>query len=736
MRSLALAVLVAVVAVAIWLLASEDSEPLLTPVAGAAQAEESAPEVAETESLEGHQVIADAPQDPAQREGGETVGEKESAAASLSVSILDASDQSALGGLELHVRPTDGEDFSWESQQRVGLKGKVQIEVEAGRELAVRVGGEALTRWTPDGTEYDAIYPYQERIVTLPPLEPGELRECVVELERGELSNWFRVFDAASGEPVADAVLVGGLHTDASSDWQGYFGLRAHDNWIGGQGLLFWHAQYGIGVANLGDGGPSKDAAYRVELLPPASLAVTLTRDGVPVAGAEVCVDLRSYDGKPAALTPSGRFNRTSPVPFWAETDARGRVVLEGLPVGEALLLFLANAGRSKVERACPERIVLQSGEQRELQWDLGGEQEIRGQAWLADGQPAAKERIWLLSGTYFEQVEVDQVEIDWQARDYVIDEVSADEGGGFVIQEVVPGRYWVALAPRGSNEEITGVAQRLEVTAQQAPPFVELRRNPGTRLRGLLTDTEGTPLAGISMFAMGEKGRRPDEFSSGPDGRFEIGPFVEGEKVHFITMGFGEGGWSLAGEGTAIAGQPGEITLVLTRGGSISGRVEVPEGLSNEGIYVQVLSSDGKGAMGTGTGQGGTFSWDGLAPGNWRVVVLESGGWVGASPTLLVEAGGSIEDVVVRVQRGGEIVVWNNAAQAAPFQVLVDELPVTFDVLQPGERKTLSVPAGEVRVEVNAWSDELKAVSWSEAKTRVSVGATATIPLVDEGSR
>jgi RNA polymerase sigma-70 factor (ECF subfamily) len=109
---------------------------------------------------------------------------------------------------------------------------------------------------------------------------------------------------------------------------------------------------------------------------------------------------------------------------------------------------------------------------------------------------------------------------------------------------------------------------------------------------------------------------------TTGADGRFEIASERDGTFWLRATAS----GWAAGELGPLEPAALGEqdLELELTRGGSIEGRVLLPDGRDGEGTIVGVNHGDGAPRT-LRAGAQGRFRFDGLAPGRWQVLAAES---------------------------------------------------------------------------------------------------------------
>jgi len=166
-------------------------------------------------------------------------------------------------------------------------------------------------------------------------------------------------------------------------------------------------------------------------------------------------------------------------------------------------------------------------------------------------------------------------------------------------------------------------VGARLEVVLTRAP-----------RLAGRVV-ADGKPLAGARVtlhravvdgsywrdgFYCLYRPEAVDQATSAADGRFTLTCKQPGPMWVRATSA----GWTAADLGPLEPSAPGELRIELTGGGSIEGRVLLPDGADAEGVVVGVSRGDGHPRT-LRAGPEGRFRFDHLMPGRWQVQRRES---------------------------------------------------------------------------------------------------------------
>lgn len=231
----------------------------------------------------------------------------------------------------------------------------------------------------------------------------------------------------------------------------------------------------------------------------------------------------------------------------------------------------------------------------------------------------------------------------------------SLDENGGFVIENVSPGRFTLAVAAPGFQP-----AQRkgIEVVAGKDVSGLEVVVRKGATVEGRVTTTEGRPVAGAHLRVMptGNAGNPllaalglPEAVADG-DGTYKL-------------EGVPEGARSIVAEERdhpkvvqTLAVQPGSnhLDFQLADGREVSGQVVDPQGQPIPGAEVSLSSQSG--AWRETTGPDGGFRMTAIPDGSYRLLAEKEGWATARSPEVRV-AGGSVEGLVLRLDRGGAIV-------------------------------------------------------------------------------
>lgn len=288
---------------------------------------------------------------------------------------------------------------------------------------------------------------------------------------------------------------------------------------------------------------------------------------GFAIAAAEVTARLRPDDGKPevtvaASSDPSGRFELV-------------------LPVGTVDLGIRA-AGFQPLER-----LGIESTE-GEIELRLTAAGILEGRVVDEQGRP--------VPGALLRLASLDE-EAEWAS--------TADEFGGFYLDDVRPGRHW--LVAEFEDQTAGPVAIDLAPGGRRQ---VELRVGAQAALEGRVVDAAGHPLPDVRIEWL--RNGRAFQVTSDPAGYFEFPEPV----LDPLVLGVRKPGFQPS-EVTRSPGDRELLVVVLVRGTLVRGRLV---GAADwRGAEVAALGSS-HAVVGT-VAPDGHYRLDGLGPGEWSLV-------------------------------------------------------------------------------------------------------------------
>ena len=213
---------------------------------------------------------------------------------------------------------------------------------------------------------------------------------------------------------------------------------------------------------------------------------------------------------------------------------------------------------------------------------------------------------------------------------------------GRFFLAELAPGAWkvWVVGPTHVSREpvsfEVVGGAGELDLVAPR-----------GCTLRGVVVDPAGAPVAtaevgvgtgSIDLASLSEGGPEPPHDEADAEGLFEL-PSVAAGSLSVVARGKD---WA-ASAPLSLELAPGEVRgdlrLVLTLGGRLTGEVYGADGQPASGRMVTVMGgfmeSGGAGQRIATTDEAGAFVFEHLSPGTWQVVAMDTSQDLGSSDEL-----------------------------------------------------------------------------------------------------
>lgn len=223
---------------------------------------------------------------------------------------------------------------------------------------------------------------------------------------------------------------------------------------------------------------------------------------------------------------------------------------------------------------------------------------------------------------------------------------------GTYEIFGLPAGNYEISIQDRvpGYPQELPRPAgRRLTVGAEGVLDGVDFELTRGAILAGIVRDTEGLPVAGVTVLARNVEGRQNlADYHTGEDGRFVFGAYAAGEEVRLSA----ERGPARSGLlGPFAAGAPGSdaIAIVLERDctGIIAGTVVNTSGQPIE-CQVSAKATDPKmqfpvTAPACATDGFGNFVLADVCPGEYVVGIYKEGNHPQEAQKVRLDAGESV---------------------------------------------------------------------------------------------
>lgn len=175
---------------------------------------------------------------------------------------------------------------------------------------------------------------------------------------------------------------------------------------------------------------------------------------------------------------------------------------------------------------------------------------------------------------------------------------------------------------------------------------------DPAGRVRGVVRDTDGKPVAGVKVFLERDEddGRTPDEVVTAASGSFDIDGVPLGETFGVVALGSGDDDRIAVRRGLSIgaAGQSIDVDLTLAEPARLSVSVVWPDGLPIAGAAVGLASDPG---VDQRTGPAGTAVF-GPQPPHHTQVTARCWGFADATAEIELRPGAK-ERMVLRPKPG-----------------------------------------------------------------------------------
>lgn len=230
-------------------------------------------------------------------------------------------------------------------------------------------------------------------------------------------------------------------------------------------------------------------------------------------------------------------------------------------------------------------------------------------------------------------------------------------DDGSFVLENVPAGAVEiVAQAPGYTSGRVGGL------TLEEGKPLndVEVGLDTGVRVTGKVTGPDGAPLSGatVRQDPFGGGARRPMRIG-GPDsqtvtdanGEYTIEAVEPGEK----TFEFSHSGLLAEQRTVTLSGRESRIDVQLSSGTRLTGMVMTEGGVPVADASVRAMSaaSGSFGGRSTQTDAGGSFQFEGLAPGHYTFSASKSGYADGNTRDVDISTGAPVR---ITLKTGGTI--------------------------------------------------------------------------------
>jgi hypothetical protein len=416
--------------------------------------------------------------------------------------------------------------------------------------------------------------------------EPAPEERKSVELRSGagdrkrpeEVPLWHgRVTDAETLAPIAGAVLesqpptmgADSIGSDVRATGDETFESGEDGRFarvpVSGRIMRIRHSEYSRVVVKIDSGHDAVDRELVIPLARAATLEVVL-RDGTGTPCSEWSIRVTAPSSDLVFPDRRGDFVDDVRDEEWmVPVDPSGRCEISGLASGPRLALSLH--GCDQPVRQCAADVVLEPGERRTLEWDLGPLCRLTGTAVDGNGIAVAGLEVALYTAT---------------SSFYEVARTTTDAKGRFLFDALSPSTWWIMLAewdPRGATLAATPRAQvaaeplEFEVKSGEMEKEVTLHVHAGLFIRGTVVGLNGEPVARCPLSAWSVETNHSTEDETDRRGEFELGPLVPGEyRIQAEASGSRDRFAADAREVSAFAGDTG-VVIELLGGGVIQGR-------------------------------------------------------------------------------------------------------------------------------------------------------------------
>lgn len=512
-----------------------------------------------------------------------------------------------------------------------------------------------------------------------------------------------RVLDEVTRAPLGGVGLElrGGVPNAqrASTDADGRFSLRVA-GW--NQGLIALDAEgYARAWVLPTQGHHTPASGFEVLLARPASLRVHVQdASGAPIADARIRAVVPRYELLQSDLNNINNLSAYEDESFSALTDTGGTALISGLPPRARLQLSAAHL--REVLHASHAPLVLQPGEQRDLDWRAGAGCRVFGNVKESDGAPAAGQEVWLQPARMPVAVflELNDREGRRTAR--------CDAAGEFEFADVPAGAWWVGPADaRGQNgawvaSAATALARHVEVQAETLESRVDFVLSRDLAIRGRVEDPDGQPLGAMDVEAWHMGTEAMSMTRSAPDGSFALGPLVPGE-YRVVAGQFGAMGHArfTASRKQWITPPAIDVVLRMELGCSIRGRVVDAQSGESLAAHLTLGASGGAEAIGflvrtSSCEAGEELLVSGLPASTYSLVASASSGRIGILSPITLAPGEQLCDLELRLSPGASLsIAYDGPAPYGSVQLLFDGVVIAVDGIAQGTRRDFTVPAG-----------------------------------------
>lgn len=407
----------------------------------------------------------------------------------------------------------------------------------------------------------------------------------------------------------------------------------------------------------------------------------------------DVVLEVFTLNLVPSALRDSTPPSCWSFRSFRAEVNEQGEFAFGELPSGCRLTPTLELSGAGHHLGAAIE---LAPGEQRVVEWTVGGRCALRGSVRDRSGARVTPGEVWLVQPAR----EGAHVLSSFYDTSRIVQRAQLDAAGEFAFRDLAPGAYQVGVPENeGYGVEVEcaagGLSQRVELVDGEAERSIVLEVESGLFITGRVLAPEGA-LAGDARVSAEALEHHSFRITSAESGSFRIGPLIAGRyRLRAMQAGFADS--------DEIEVQAGDEHVDLRLIAPASIHVDVSDATSSAGPFVvRLVPAPGSGSSypwhDESAWSPGGASFVELRPGRYDVVVRSVSGEFGFARGLELRSGASLR-TQVRLSRGARVRV-RAVDVGRSIRLYSQDTLVSVQWLDAREEGDVRVPSGPIRIQ------------------------------------
>ena len=292
---------------------------------------------------------------------------------------------------------------------------------------------------------------------------------------------------------------------------------------------------------------------------------------------------------------------------------------------------------------------------------------------------------------------------------------------GSFRITGVPPGRYQVWARKTGYA---TGSSAPFQVELGRDIDGLDVPLGAGLTIEGQIVDDRGAAVAGASVAATPRGGGEPTGASTGPDGRYQLGPVAGELRLAVTAVGYGGAARDVSAPRVARTPIRRQEDFLLTRADAeLEGRVLDATGLAVRGATVRVDAPGLTGVAPSVTDASGRFRVTGVPVGRHSVRVEHPD-----YPPVQAELRTGVGNQVELPLGGGVAVTVRDRSTGAPLRAArITASAASADAPSSSRRDATAGPDGRAEIAglaAGRWTLQASAPGYAAAVLTVQVPA------------